>query len=240
MTARADIAILVPVKDLTRAKSRLSPLLSLEERRALAWLMLDGVLGAIAAAGSGCRRAVVTSYPPAIARARELGFAVLEETQQVSESASVDAASAALQGQGVAGVLRVPLDLPLLVPGDLAPVLEAATAGPDGSAAAVLVPSRDRLGTNALYRSPPTLFPSQFGPDSLTLHERAARAATQGTATRSAGAVRVLPVPGFALDVDDAADVAELIRLAQPCPALAYLRSLDIATRLERIARAPA
>jgi 2-phospho-L-lactate guanylyltransferase (CobY/MobA/RfbA family) len=52
--------------------------------------------------------------------------------------------------------------------------------------------------------------------------------------------VRVLPVPGFALDVDDAADVAELVRLAQPCPALDYLRSLDIATRLERIARAPA
>jgi 2-phospho-L-lactate guanylyltransferase (CobY/MobA/RfbA family) len=52
--------------------------------------------------------------------------------------------------------------------------------------------------------------------------------------------VRVLDIPGFALDIDDPADVAELLRRNTPCPALTYLRSLDIATRLDRIARAPA
>jgi len=163
------------------------------------------------------------------ARKRQgLGFAVIEERRQVSESASVDAASAQLQRDGLAGVLRIPLDLPHFAAADLAPVLAAAADG----AAAVLVPARDRLGTNALYRAPPTLFPSQFGPDSLRLHERAARAA--------AADVHVLPVPGFALDIDDPADVAELLRQGRPCSALDYLRSLDIAARLERSSRAPA
>jgi 2-phospho-L-lactate guanylyltransferase len=231
MTAAADIAILVPVKDLTRAKSRLSSLLSLEERRALAWLLLEGVLGAVAAAGGVGRRVVVTNYSPAIALARERGFAVIEEARQVSESASVDAASARLQDEGVAGVLRVPLDLPLIVASDVSAVLAAATEAVAESVA-VLVPSRDRQGTNALYRSPPTLFPSQFGPDSLVLHERAARAVSS--------AVRVLPVPGLALDIDDPADVAELLRLERPCAALDYLRGLDVAERLQRAARAPA
>lgn len=228
MTAPADIAVLVPVKDLTRAKSRLSPVLSLEERRELAWLLLQGTLRAIAAAETGGPRFVVTSYAPAVALAGELGFAVIEEAQQRSESDSVDAASAELERRGLAGVLRIPLDLPLLAPGDLAPVLAAARSG----ASAVLVPARDRLGTNALYRSPPSLFPSQFGPDSLNLHERAARAA--------AADVRVLPIEGFALDIDDPADVAELLGRGASGPALDYLRSLDVAARLARVAREPA
>lgn len=232
MTAVRDIALLVPVKDLRQAKSRLSPLLSLAERRELAWRMLEGVLVQLAGADPALRRVMVTSYVPAMELARRLGFAVLEERQQVSESASVDAASAELAGNGVRGVLRVPLDLPLLATEHLQPLLAAAQAG----AAAVLVPSRDRTGTNALYRAPPTLFASRFGPDSLALHEHAARAA----APAGHDTVRVLDVEGFALDVDDPDDVAALVRTGTPCPALDYLRALDVAARLARMAREPA
>ncbi|HKJ00012.1 MAG TPA: 2-phospho-L-lactate guanylyltransferase [bacterium] len=228
MTAPESIAILVPVKDLSRAKSRLSPLLTLDERRELAWLLLQGTLRTIAAASAPGPRGLITNYPPAISLGRSLGFAIIEETQQISESASVDAASAQLERNGATGVLRIPLDLPVLAPDDLAPVLEAACSG----AEAVLVPARDRLGTNALYRSPPTLFSSRFGPDSLTLHEQAARAVATD--------VRVLPIEGFALDIDDPQDVSELVRRAPACPGLDYLRSLDITTRLERMAREPA
>jgi 2-phospho-L-lactate guanylyltransferase len=228
MTATGPVALLVPVKDLTRAKSRLAPLLSLAERRELAWRMLRGVLAALAAARHDGPRALVTSYAPAAALAREHGFMVIDEERQESESASVDAASAHLERAGVRGVLRIPLDLPHLGADDLAPVLRAAAEG----CSAVLVPSRDGTGTNALYRAPPTLFPSRFGPDSLGLHQRAAQAA--------GASVRVLPVPGFALDIDDPADVAELVRRGTPGAALDYLHSLDIATRLKRMAREPA
>ncbi len=228
MIAPADIAVLVPVKDLEQAKSRLSPLLALEERRELAWRLLERVLAELAAWDAGVRRVLVSNYAPAIERAQALGFAVIPEAEQISESTSVDAASAQLEAAGVRGVLRVPLDLPLFSAAALEPVLAEALAG----RAAVLVPARDRMGTNALYRAPPTLFASHFGPDSLTLHTRAARAAS--------GDVVEVEVPHLALDIDDPADVTELLRRDEPCPALAYLRSLDIAARLERMQRAPA
>jgi 2-phospho-L-lactate guanylyltransferase len=214
------IVVLVPVKDLEQAKTRLAPLLSREERRGLALLMLEGVLAEVARVKGVRSRVVVTSYAPAIALAGRLGCEVLRETHQVSESASVDAASAQLEREGVTGVLRVPLDLPLFQASALSPVLAEAHAG----RRAVLVPSRDGTGTNALYRAPPTLFPSRFGPDSLRLHREAARRLTDQVA--------VLPVPALGLDIDDGADVAELLRRNQPCPALDYLRALDAGTRL--------
>jgi 2-phospho-L-lactate guanylyltransferase len=213
-------ALLVPVKDLTHAKTRLAPLLSGEERRALATLLLEGTLRAVCALGGTHRRVVVTNFAPAVALARSLGMEVIQEGEQRSESHSVDAASAALQREAVDAVLRIPLDLPLIRTGDLAAVLAAAAAG----AQAVLVPSLSGTGTNALYRSPPTLFPSRFGPGSLALHEQEARRVT--------GAVRVLPLASLALDIDDAADVQELVRRGEGCPALDYLRALGIEQRL--------
>lgn len=254
-----DLAVLVPVKDLTRAKTRLAGLLNPEERRELALTMLRGVLTGIAAVYSPAefklRRTVVTNYPPAMEMARELGFDLIREDRQISESHSVDAASAMLEKEGVRGVLRIPLDLPLFTTVALESVLAAilaphstqenpqahppprqgspTNARPNAQSniakgRTVLVPSRDRLGTNALFRSPPTLFPSRFGHDSLALHTREAR-------VRNA-AVTVLEVEALALDIDDPADVAELVRRGIRCPALEFLESIGIAGRIgERI-----
>jgi 2-phospho-L-lactate guanylyltransferase (CobY/MobA/RfbA family) len=52
---------LVPVKDLTQAKARLSPLLSPTERHALATAMLDDVLSALQQASTVERIALVTT-----------------------------------------------------------------------------------------------------------------------------------------------------------------------------------
>ncbi len=222
------LAVLVPVKDLSQAKTRLAQLLSAEERAALAGIMLTGVLEAAsripaaALEGVRLRRVIVTAHAPSAALGRRLGFEIMSEQDPQSESDSVDRASARLEREGVAGVLRIPLDLPLLAPEDLARLLVPIRAG----CAAVLVPSLDGTGTNALYRSPPTLFPSHFGPGSLALHEQEAR--------RRAQDVRVLPLASLALDVDDPDDVRELVRRGQPCPALDYLRARGIEERLAR------
>lgn len=214
------LAVLVPVKVLDNAKTRLASLLTLAERQRLAWVLLERVLGELAGLPAGLRRVVVSSYGPALERAGTLGFQIIREESQRSESDSVDHASAVLEAQGIRGVLRLPLDLPLFTAEALAPVLAAAAAGQR----AVVVPSRDGTGTNALYRSPPTLFPSRFGPGSRALHEREARARTERLA--------VLEVPALALDIDEPEDVAELLRLGVPCPAADYLRGLGVGDRL--------
>ena len=226
MNTRGSRALLVPVKNLDNAKSRLEPLLSQSERRQLAWVMLEGVLTRIAALEPTWDRVMVTDYAPAIELAQELGFRVILETEQVSESHSVDFASSALAGEGVLGVLRIPLDLPLLTGDALAVVMEPALLERAGDGpSAVLVPSRDGTGTNALYRAPPALFPSRFGPDSLSLHRAGARQAGCEPVIVSCDAI--------GLDIDDPGDVAELVRIGVPCPALDYLHGIGIEGRLK-------
>ncbi len=214
------LAVLILVKDLSRAKTRLSTLLSEAERRDLAHAMLGGVLAQIARLPMAIDRVMITNYAPAIALARAHGFALIEEGEQTSESASVDAASAELEARGYDGVLRVPLDLPVLEVADVEHILARAEAGVQ----AVLVPSFQGTGTNGLYRAPPTLFASRFGPGSLALHEAGARA--QGTA------YEVLPLSSMALDIDDPEDIRLLLDRGVACPAVEYLHSIGIAGRL--------
>ena len=220
------LAVLVPVKDLSRAKTRLARLLSEAERAELAGLLLAGVLEAIArlpdtAAGDTLRRVVVTAHVPAADSARRRGFEVLPEPAPVSESESVDRASALLEGEGVRGILRIPLDLPLIEASDLARLVVLGRNG----AVALLVPSLAGTGTNALYRAPPTLFPSRFGPGSLALHREEAR--------QRGVAAQIVPLASLALDVDDPEDVLLWLQRKRSSPALEYLQSLRIEARLE-------
>jgi 2-phospho-L-lactate guanylyltransferase len=213
-------AVLVPVKDLTQAKSRLSPLLSLQERQRLAEIMLEVVLEAIGGLPGILRKVVVTSYAPAMLAAERHGMECFRETTQVSESHSVDSASAALEAEGVGAVLRVPLDLPLIRSHELGQILEQGERG----ARAVLVPSRDGTGTNAVYRAPPTLFRSRFGPRSFALHE--------GNLRRLAEPYVVLPLESLALDLDDPSDVEALLVSGLDCAAVRYLAQIGAAERL--------
>lgn len=191
--------ILLPVKDLTRAKQRLADLFTQAERTQLAWAMLEHTF-AVAAQTRGIDGiAVVTLYEPAIALAEKYGMEVIREQQQISESASVDYGSRVLEARGVSAVLRLPLDLPLIQTEDIEAILAADT---QPAPSCVIVSSRDGTGTNAILRRPATLFASQFGSGSLAKHLRSA-AATQAEC-------RLLTLPRIALDVDEANDLMAL------------------------------
>ncbi len=192
-------ALLIPVKDLRAAKQRLAPLLSPQERFELAEAMMDDVFAAVRAVRAAERIFVVTSYEPAIARAERHGWTVLRESLQISESDSVDEASRECESRGVTALLRLPIDVPLVTAGDIDEVFAAAEAAP----CAVLVPSRDSTGTNALFRAHPTLFPSHFGPGSFAKHLAEARAA--------GARIRTLRNPRLELDVDDPQDLSALL-----------------------------
>jgi len=187
--------LLIPIKDLTNAKQRLAPVLSGPERIILATRMMERTLNEAAQVEQADRVAIVTTYPPAIALATSLGMEVIQEERQVSESESVDRGSQELIRRGATAVLRIPIDLPLLTARDIDSIL--AEDGDDPLA--VLVPSRDGTGTNAILRHPPDLFPSSFGPNSLARHLAAAAATT--------APCRIIENPNIALDLDDPADL---------------------------------
>jgi len=193
-------ALLLPIKDLRNAKKRLIGVLTPEERFGLAQTMLADTIRAV----QGVRRAekifVVTNYEPAMHIAEENGWEILCEDRQISESDSVDAASRLCELRGVTGLLRVPLDVPLVQASDIDDLLAVECEAP----ALVIVPSRDGLGTNAILRMPPALFPSHFGIGSFAKHV--------GEAERIGARVIFRRNVRLEMDVDDEADLRALLK----------------------------
>jgi 2-phospho-L-lactate guanylyltransferase len=188
------------VKDLHNAKRRLMGVLTPGERLALAEVMLADTVRAV----KGVRRAekilVITNYEPAMRLAEENRWEVLREESQISESDSVDSASRILELRGVTGLLRIPLDVPLVQASDIDDLLAVECNEP----ALVIVPSRDGMGTNAILRMPPALFPSHFGVGSFAKH--------LGEAERLGARVIFRRSPRLEMDVDDESDLRALLQ----------------------------
>ncbi len=193
-------ALLLPIKDLNNAKKRLMGALTPEERFGLAEAMLKDTIRAV----QGVRRAekifVITNYEPVIGVAAENGWEILREERQNSESDSVDAASRICELRGVTALLRIPLDVPLVQASDIDDLLAIECEEP----ALVIVPSRDGLGTNAILRMPPALFPSHFGMGSFAKHV--------GEAERIGARVIFRRSARLEMDVDDEADLLALLK----------------------------
>jgi 2-phospho-L-lactate/phosphoenolpyruvate guanylyltransferase len=209
--------LLIPVKDLRNAKQRLAPALPQSERTALAEAMFDDFCASVGRIHCVDQIFVITSYEPAIERAHALGWEVLRETSQESESASVDAASRICAERGITSLARVPIDLPLVTPADIEQIFAAAWPAPS----AVIVPSRSGTGTNALLRTPPALFPSRFGPNSFPKHSREAE--------QCGAELAVLRNEHLELDVDDWDDLQLLASRSDLPPATrGWLRSAGL------------
>jgi 2-phospho-L-lactate guanylyltransferase len=216
-------ALLIPVKDTANAKTRLAGLLSREERTRLAWTMFEDVSRAVSSARGPDRVVLVSSFEPAIAHARSLGWEVLVERTQESESASVDWASRVLAERGFDTVMRLPADIPLVEARDIEELFSIELRTP----AAVLVPSRAGTGTNAIIRTAPNLFPSRFGPNSLVLHkEEAARVGVE---------CLIVNNPRIALDIDDPDDVRLLFETGGAAKTRSALEKMRIGERIDRM-----
>jgi 2-phospho-L-lactate/phosphoenolpyruvate guanylyltransferase len=214
-------ALVVPFKDPSRGKTRLAALLTARERARLAWAMFEDASVAASDARQPDKVVLVSSYQPAIDRARTLGWEVLTEESQQSESASVDWASAMLAARGFDTVMRLPADLPLVRAEDIDEIFSIKLS----THAALLVPSRDGSGTNAIVRTPPNLFPSRFGPNSLALHK--------AEASKAGAECLIRENHRIALDVDEPADIALVIeRTAATSSTFAALAEMKIEARV--------
>ena len=191
-------ALLLPVKDLHNAKKRLTGVLTPEERFALAASMLADTMRAVRGVRCAEKVFIVTNYEPAMQLAEENRWEILREEQQISESHSVDTASKLCEEKGVTGLLRLLLDLLLIHSSDIDELLTVECPSP----ALVIVPSRDGTGTNAMLRTPPTLFPSHFGNGSFAKHLAEAESVHAQVIVRRN--------PRLEMDVDDEADLRAL------------------------------
>jgi 2-phospho-L-lactate guanylyltransferase len=183
----ADAHVLVPLKHLDDAKTRLSSVLSGEERSALMLELLEGVLQAVRKADVGPITVVSSeSLANGLARFDDRGLAWND---------ALAAAMREVVSEPIAAVVSA--DLPRVTGEDIR-ALVAAT--PDrGMAIARALDG----GTNAVSMRPAGAILTHFGePQSAAVHAQA---------TAAAGlAARILDIPGLAFDVDTPADLAEL------------------------------
>ncbi len=173
------VIVLVPVRGLEVAKSRLGEALDAEERRALVERLLGRTLAAAAATAGVIRVAVVSPDPEALALAAGLGAAAVRQAGEgLNEGLAVGRAWA--EASGADTLLVVPADLPAVDGARLAAVVGAgrvaAVAHPAGPVV-VLVSDRAGEGTNVLLLAPPDAIDFRFGPGSRAAHAAAAAAA---------------------------------------------------------------
>lgn len=186
--------VLVPVKDLGRANSRLG--LEPASRIELGIAMLRDVL----AAATDRHVALVTTDRRAIQVGAELGALVIEDPGDGLNPA-LDHASSVLSAKGASVLAVIPADVPWITHEDLDTLFST-------SAEVVVVPSPDG-GTNALVTRPPGVIPARFGPGSAEAHRLAAEGRTFET----------LSILRLARDIDGPDDLRTLAASGGPSSA---------------------
>jgi 2-phospho-L-lactate guanylyltransferase len=159
--------VAVPVKSLSRAKTRLSPALTGLERGALTLAMLEDVLDA-ALSVPGWETWVVSPDEVALEIAAGRGARPIPEAKPPLANAIRQVETKAKQ-DGASALAVLPADVPLVTVDTLHEALR--TLG-----AVVLARSADGSGTSLLLRRPPRAIPARFGPDSFRRHVELAEA----------------------------------------------------------------
>lgn len=195
MSGGEDLLVVVPVRSLAGGKTRLAGVLSPAEREALVGRMLAHVLATVAASGVAAGALVVSPDPAAREAARTAGAAVLAQAPAAPGlNAAIALGKQRALARGVASVLVLFADLPLLRPEDLRRL--AANPVP-----VVLAPDRHGTGTNALLlrlHAGGAAFAPRFGEGSALAHR--AEAAARGLP------VATVATPGIAFDLDTPED----------------------------------
>jgi 2-phospho-L-lactate/phosphoenolpyruvate guanylyltransferase len=196
------VSALIPVKGFTNAKQRLSPLLDGADRELLAEAMFRDVLKQVLKAQGLAETFVVTGDDRVAEIATRLGAQLIREKAERGETDAVDFARLELKQLGREAVLIIPGDLPLVRSGDIEAVLAQI---PNGASLpfALLVPSHDGMGTNALLLAPPDIIKLRFGYDSFSYHT--SQVSAQGLP------VRFIENEHIALDIDEPKDLQQFL-----------------------------
>jgi 2-phospho-L-lactate guanylyltransferase len=211
---------LVPVKDLTQAKVRLSSFLSPAERYALAAAMLDDVLAAVRQASTVERIALVTTDPHALSLAAQWDFEVIDEGAGRGETGAVELAVKVCRERGASALAVIPGDIPLLTAADVEVVWQHGQRHD-----LVIVPSWDSRGTNAVLLRPPDALQLRFGSWSFFPHVKQAK--------RKGLSYKVVRLPRIALDVDTPQDLARLVPQAMGTRSYAVLEEMGLLRRIQ-------
>lgn len=211
--------VAIPVKSLSRAKSRLAPALTSLERGALTLAMLEDVLDAVQAV-PGWETWVVSPDEVALEIAGRRGVEAIAEARPSLPNA-IRQVELLAKERGADALTILPGDLPLVTP-------EALYDGFRTLGAVVLARSADGEGTSFLLRRPPRAIPAKFGPDSFRRHK--------DLANERGLPVAVVERPELSFDLDRPGDILTLLSDGRRGRTREVCLQMDLAERLRHIA----
>lgn len=162
---------IVPVKPLRRGKSRLSEILSENERSQLNHQLFVHTIKVLKQVEAISDILVVSRDSVVLTEARDMDVRTVTENGSPELNNALRRASLFSKAFSTEGVLIVPADLPLLTPEDVSSFLDARTPAP----MIVISPDRRREGTNMLLIDPADLITLSFGEASFAKHRELAK-----------------------------------------------------------------
>lgn len=198
---------IIPVKPLHDSKSRLSHVLSPEERAALTSHLLESTVKVLSGINEIDRILVVSRDPKALKVARAAGATTYNETDKQGLNSALTRASHIAVAKRANCVLVLPADLPFITKEDvemmIAQVTEEVVFGANGDGdcqnrAIAICSDHNSDGSNALLVCPPIGYTFQYGPNSYTLHLE--------EASRLGMSARIVDAPGLKFDIDTEED----------------------------------
>ena len=181
---------IVPVKPLRRGKSRLSGVLTEDERTVLNKELLERTLITLSTVKELDQVLVVSRDPNALTIARNHGAKTVQEDGQPHLNTALARATAVAKVHAIRGVLILPADLPLMTPEDVITLIDRAAKPP----VVVIAPDRHGKGTNALLMVPAGQIEYEFGEDSFKRH--------CDRAIKSGARLEIVELPTLGLDLD--------------------------------------
>ncbi len=169
-----SVWVVLPVKPLNMAKSRLADVLTPEQRLRFAEGMLRRTLNVTRSTRSVTGTLVISRDTKALSIARDLGARTVQESGAPALNPALMRATQLLATWRTESVLVLPADLPLLTSEDVAGVIRA---GGDHERSIVIATDRSSDGTNALFVRPPGLIAYEYGHHSYQRHLGFAREA---------------------------------------------------------------
>jgi len=163
--------VVLPVKPLSLAKSRLAEALSAEQRERFAEGSLKRILSILKLVPQLNGVLVISRDTKVLGIARDYGVKTVQESGQPALNPALMRATQLLEVWGADAVLILPADLPLLQVEDVIGVIRAAGKHDQ---AIVISTDRHRDGTNALFVRPPGLLTYDYGVGSFARHKQQA------------------------------------------------------------------
>jgi len=216
---RMAVFVIIPVKRLDNAKSRLSPLLTSDERKQFCLKMLEDVLRTVKSTKRINQTVVVSNDPEVFNVAKNFEVVYLRERKTGLNEAVSQAIGWCIE-RGATSILVLPADIPLVAPTDLNRMLALRE-----KASMVISPSISGKGTNALLLTPPKACPTFYGPRSFQRH--------QEEASKRRISFHKFRSQRMALDVDTVKDVTDFILTnAKEISAYKLLDKIGISSKL--------